>query len=98
MNNVVVTSITVTLTVKAASKKTCLKCVVANVIKRSKMEGRYVVNISFVNLRLNLISILMPSSSEPIPVLFTVQRSEILNVRPSVHGWVFLCVKSVKIV
>ena len=48
MKMVVITSMLVKLTVRAASKKNGLKKVVAKVIMRRRREGRKVVNISLM--------------------------------------------------
>ena len=66
MNKVVMTSITVKLTVRAASKKNCLKNVVAYTIPRSSEDGRYVVRTSLVKIRLNTISIFNPWPIFPV--------------------------------
>ena len=66
MNNVVMTSITVKLTVRAASKQKGLKNVVEQVIRRRRKEGRQVVRSSFVSLRLNTISIFNPLLMLPV--------------------------------
>ena len=60
MNNVVITSIVVKFTVKAASKKKDLKKVVAKVIPKRRNDGRKVVKSSLVSLLLKRISIFNP--------------------------------------
>ena len=58
MKMVVITSIVVRLTLKAASKKIGLKKVVAKVIAVKRSVGKYVVIISLVIFRLKTIFIL----------------------------------------
>ena len=61
MKIVVMTSIVVKFTVRAASKKYGLKKVVAKVIAVSIIEGKYVVIISLVIFRLRTMNIRTPS-------------------------------------
>ena len=60
MKMVVITSIVVRFTLKAASKKKGLKKVVATVVARRRKEGKYVVMISLMNFRFKIINTLKP--------------------------------------